>query len=310
MRWYFLPIVFILAACSSALPTSTASPASGLRFASPRAVRAQAAVGVVDSSGNSAILVYAMGNEKNKPPFCEISETGGYGYPLTVDPNGNLWIPLRPTDSGVNSTVVAYKPSCGSRILRLEDPDAQVSDIAIAQDGTVYVANVNTGYDGPGDVLVYPKGQTTPSRYLGPHKFANPWGVAVDSLNNVYVQDVVGSSTRLLIFHNARGSGRRLKNFTTEAPRKIVFDKSNDLIVPADDATLLVYAPPYTAKPKTYALKGIPVQCALNAAQSTLACTDVQNDSVDVYSYPALTYRYSFSSGIGSQIRGIAESPL
>jgi hypothetical protein len=69
MRWYFFPIVFILAGCGAALPISTTSPSSELRFVSPRAIRAQAAVGVVDYSGISAILVYAMGNEKRNRLF-------------------------------------------------------------------------------------------------------------------------------------------------------------------------------------------------------------------------------------------------
>jgi hypothetical protein len=310
VRWCFLALLFTLAACSAALPIPTTSPASALRFVSPRAVRAQAAVGVVNSTGKSAILVYATGNEKNKAPFCKIGAAGTYPGALAVDPNGDLWVPGG-MNSGLDSVVVQYKPSCGPAILTLQDPYAQVSDIAVAQNGTVYVANATTGYGSLGDVLVYPKGRATPSRYLGSHEYFYPYGIAVDSLNNVYVayDAGTGSTTGVLVFVNAKGPGRRLKNFRTNEIGSFLFDRNNDLIV-SNGSELDIYAPPYNGEPKAYALKGQSHQCTLNAAQSTLSCTDSQNESVDVYNYPALTYRYSFNNGIDGQVSGIAESPL
>jgi hypothetical protein len=303
-----------LAACggnTSSMPTSVTAQDSGLLFVSPQMVRAQAAVAVNRGAAGSEILVFAMGNEKNKPPFCKIDKKNFLAGPLSVGPDENFWVPYKPIITAPDSAVAEYKPSCGPEVLTLKDQDAQASDLAVAQNGTVYVANSTTGYDSPGDVLVYPKGQSTPSKLLGSREVFNPYGVAVDLLNNVYVEYRKGSSEGVLVFQNARGPGHRLKDFTTETPGKIVFDKSENLIVPSAYAMLDVYAPPYNAKPKSYALRSPSVQCALNAAQSTLACTGFQNKpAVDVYSYPALTYRYSFDNEIHGQFGGVAESPL
>ena len=82
------------------------------------------------------------------------------------------------------------------------------------------------------------------------------------------------------------------------------------MIITDDSAvTLNVYAPPYTKAPKTYPIKEQSPQCSLNHTQTNLACGDKTNATVDVYSYPAGKYQYSFNKGLSGNVIGTAQDP-
>ena len=327
------PAVF-LAACSQSaspqLPSAAVSSSATLRFASmedrapatashsnspmvyidPAALKGQIFVSAYSTASSTAVNDYAAGNTKNKGAICQITSVGEGINALGVDASNELWVPQGlDTKSGL-SDIVSFAPNCGAQGQTLSDSKGQPAGIAFASDGTRYVNNILGPASGAGNVAVYPKGKTKPSRLLTNPSiyFAN--GVGVDSKGNVYVSFYTASSTTgVMEFKGGQMPGTVLK-IQNGAPGAIAFDKSDNLIITDDSAvTLNVYAPPYTKKPKTYPLQGHSPQCSLNAAQSNLACSDKTNTAVDIYSYPAGKYLYSFNSGLVATVIGTVQDP-
>jgi hypothetical protein len=139
--------------------------------------------------------------------------------------------------------------------------------------------------------------------------FAN--GIGVDSKDNVYVSFFTqASTTGVMEFKGGQMPGTVLKHIKNGAPGAIAFDKTDHLIITDDAAvTLNVYAPPYDKMPKTYPIQGHSPQCSLNKAQTNLACGDKTNTAVDIYSYPAGKYLYSFNNGLTATVIGTAQDP-
>jgi hypothetical protein len=294
------------------LDRGTASPdARGLRFVDPAAVKAQISVSAYDTSNSAPVSVFAAANKQNKAAFCTIASVGTGINALGVDSAGNLWVPEGLGTSGVPD-VVEFKPSCGAVVTTLSDSNGQPAGIAFASNGTAYVNNILGPASGAGNVEVYPKGATKPSKLLTNKAVFLAAGIGVDSKNNLYLSYYNSSDAPgMLVFAGGKMPGKALKNFGLGNPGAPTFDKKDNMIVSDDsNQTLNVYAPPYTGKPKTYQLKGSSPQCSLNAAQNNVACGDKTNGSVDVYAYPSGKYQYSFNKGLGGQVIGVVQAPI
>jgi sugar lactone lactonase YvrE len=303
-----------IAACSNGsayAPQVPANSALGMRFVDPATVKAQISVATYTTSNSTPVSVFATGNTKNKPPFCKITKVGEAINALGVDSSGNLWVP-EGTGTGGVADVVEFKPNCGAVVTTLSDSNGQPAGIAFASNGTAYVNNILGASSSAGNVAIYPKGATKPSKFLTNKAVFLAAGVGIDSKNNIYLSYYDSSdSPGMLVFAGGKMPGKTLKNFALGNPGVPAFDKKDNMIVTDDsDHTLNVYAPPYTGKPKTYQLKGSSPQCSLNAAQSNLACGDKTNGSVDVYAYPTGKYQYSFNKGLSSAVIGVVQSPI
>lgn len=282
-----------------------------LVFVDPMAVAAQVYVASYNPSGSTPVDDYHANDTKNKGHFCQITSVGEGINAIGVDPSDELWVPQGLDPKTGSADIVSYGPSCGAQGTTLSDAKGQPAGIAFAPDGTRYVNNILGPSSSAGNVAVYPAGKTKPSRVLtNPNIFfAN--GVGVDSKGNVYVSFYSSTSaTGVMKFKGGQMPGAILGKIKNGAPGAITFDKNDNLIITDDSAvTLNVYAPPYDKAPKVYPLQGHSPQCSLNHAQSNLACGDKTNTSVDVFSYPAGAYLYSFNKGLTATVIGTVQDP-
>ena len=292
-------------------PASGANSAGALVFVDPATVKGQIFVSAYNSSSSTPVNDYNANNNKNKGTICQITSVGEGINAMGVDGADELWVPqgLDPK-SGV-ADIVSYAPNCGAQGVTLSDSKGQPAGIGFASDGTRYVNNILGPSSSAGNVAVYAKGKTKPSRYLTNSAIFYANGIGVDSKGNVYLSFFTqASTTGVMEFAGGQMPGKVLKNVKNGAPGAIAFDKSDNLIITDDSAvTLNVYAPPYTKAPKTYPLQGHSPQCSLNKAQTNLACADKTNTSVDVYSYPAGKYLYSFNNGLVATVIGAVQDP-
>ncbi len=241
---------------------------------------------------------------------------------IGTDTAGNLWLPTGFVTSP--GGIYSFGPKCGAPGPTLSvPPNADPSGIAFGPDGTKY--GLMTYYGGPNNgntsVSVYPTGATSPTAELTDTRLNNrpepTDAVGVDSAGHVYVTCCDALKVdRFAIEFTGQGSQQRGKKIVLQQIAvpggSVTFDRSSNMIVPDNgSASLNVYAPPYTGMPTIYALKGTPWQCALTRKQGTIACANLDADTIDLYAYPSMSYRYSLKSPDYASISlgGVAFSP-
>jgi hypothetical protein len=270
----------------------------------------------------SAVYEYAANDKKNKGPLCAITGAAVI-YPLSigVDQSGTLWVPSQNYGAIQSNAypITSYAPNCASSSVTLEDPNGDPTAVAFDSKGTIYVMegfNLASGYDG--EVSVFPKGYTSPTRILSDQISGLALAIGIDSKDNVYVLFLNSSNTGSVVeFKHGKASGTLLGLNTTEVPGgTLTFDKNDNMLINENNvvSTLEVFAPPYVGNPATYALKGASHQCALTKRETHLACADYGNNSVDVFSYPSIVYQYSVTAGIprsgsGAGVAGVSYDP-
>lgn len=239
---------------------------------------------------------------------------------IGTDKDGTLWVPAW----AYQSWIYSYDRNCGGPVTTLSTlPLSEASGIAFGPDGTkfglmTYLNPSNT----VSFVSVYPTGATSPMAELNDPRLtqAEPaGGVGVDSAGHVYVTCcgiLSGPPIHFAIKFTGKGSQNSGKQIvlkqTTTPGGSVTFDRANNMIVPDNGgASLNVYAPPYTGKPTVHSLKGTPFQCALSPKQSTIACTNLTDNTVDLYTYPSMSYQYSLKATDypSVQVAGVAFGP-
>ncbi len=255
-------------------------------------------------------------------PFCSksrITDLGFYGY-IGTDRSGRLWLPTGSLATGEDS-ISSYAPNCGRHGMKLYPPPPGLIPQAIAfgRDGTKYGLMLPTTYSGSSLVAVYPSGATRPTAELTDPRLNgfDAEGIGIDSAGKVYVSCCANSQSRnfVIVFESGQGSqqhGKRIFLSQLKHPSSLTFDGSNDLIIPdMGTSSLKVYAPPYSGNPSKYPLQGMPFQCSLSSREHLLACADYDNQDVDVYTYPSISYQYSLTYYNPSRIFpiGVAFAP-
>jgi hypothetical protein len=263
-------------------------------------------------------LEYPAHNAKNRKPRCTIPQQTIYPLSIGVDKAGTLWVPQQNFISG-SYPITSYAPNCGTPGITLLDPNAP-GGIAFDSKGTNYVLDLTgSGSSGYGDVSVFPRNHTTPSRTLSKPIAGTAWGIDVDSHDNVYVMYINASGTGTVAeFKKGKMPGTTLGVTTSYLPGgTLIFDRNNNMIVNENNvvSTLEIFAPPYNGTPAVFPLMGASHQCALNKTGKNLACADFGNNSVDVFAYPSIKYQYSITKGIptggsGAGVTGVAYSPV
>jgi hypothetical protein len=294
-------------------PSRATGNRSKLLFVDPAAIKAQIDVSQYGATSNPGeVNEYVAANKKNKKPFCQLGDLTGVNA-IETDAAGNLWVPYE-TPSNVTQ-VVEYAPDCGKIGTTLADPNGQPVDIAFAASGIDYVSDILGATSGAGQISIYPKGATSPSGELTNPAVFFSLGVAVDTKGNVY-QSYLGNSQGtaggVLEFKAGKGKGAVLKGIKIDEPGVVFLDSKENMIVPDQGGTALdTYAPPYTKLTSTFPLQAQSIQCALDKAETTLACADGPNNAIDIYTYPAGKYQYSFDAGLSSSLStiGVAQDP-
>jgi hypothetical protein len=272
--------------------------------------------------------LYKLPGSGNSKPLCQgglnkVAEINGIG----VDSTGTLWVPgLVPTNL-LSGIVLTYtKNTCTKTTTKLTEQSGEPADIAFTTTGTRYVMDIvifpaMTN----GQVEVYPKGKTKPTRTLQlPGEQIGTGstqglglGVATDSKNNVYATYInTNSGTDITKFAGGIGSGKILQNSNGTFYEGMTFDGNGNLVVAADSsagATIDVFKPPFTGTPTTFAAQGSVVDLKLDPAGANLYVGDATNNTVDVYKYPSGTYEYSIVVTTvppnGAVVEGVAVDP-
>jgi sugar lactone lactonase YvrE len=293
----------------SRAPVQNAQPGSML--ASTFGPNSDKAMTYISTIGGTTVYGYQSANQANHPPVCTVgpfvSVNGGIG----VDQSGNLWVP----DQGANpKTVTEYGPDCGpAKTVLTISGDTLPDNVAFDTNGHVYVANAVANSGGPGNILQYTG--TTVTKTLTDPNIATPQGLAIDKRNNVWVsyRDPGSTGTYVAKFPGGNMPAKLFHNISLGFPGSLQFDQRNNMLALAPGVpAMYIYAAPYKEKKPTtqLPLKNAPTMCTLGRAQSKLYCSNGFYSKVDIYTYPAGTYVYSYNNGLSGLIPdGIANDP-
>jgi hypothetical protein len=318
----------VLAGCTSgsqtggfaSLPNSAQQQShSGSRaeFAEPASVLASAfgtdsdkGMTYVSQLNTTAINGYQRNNRANSAPVCTVSPVSNNVNYIAVDRSGNLWLP----DEDARS-VTEHGPKCGPLKTTLNDGAAAPVGVAFDANGHVYVANAYGGAKfAPGDVVQFTG--TSMTKTLTDPDFALVDAIAVDQSNNVWItyrdnNDV----TYVAEFPHGDMPATLFHNIVRSLPGGLQFDQSKNMLAidPGTGSGVMdIYPPPYTqSKPKTQlALRESTFSCTLGLTQVELYCANATG-SVDIYTYPAGKYLYSYTNGLSESLIpwGIANDP-
>jgi sugar lactone lactonase YvrE len=265
----------------------------------------------VSTIGGTTVYGYRSANQANHPPVCTVgpfvSVNGGIG----VDQSENLWVP----DQGANpKTVTEYGPNCGpAKTVLTISGDTLPDNVAFDTNGHVYVSNAVANSGGPGNILQYTG--TTVTETLTDPDMQTPLGLAVDKRNNVWVsyRDPASSGTYVAKFPRGKMPAKLFKNISLGFPGSLQFDQARNMLALAPGVpAMYIYAPPYTQNKPTrqLPLQNAPTMCTLGRSQTALYCTNGFYSKLDIYTYPAGSYLYSYNNGLsGLNPFGIAHDP-
>ena len=313
------------------------APSNTLRFDNPESFDPAApANGVYGANyGNAAgdqlggyFKLYKLPGSPNSKAICKgglnkVAEINGIG----ADSTGTLWVPgLVPTNLTSGIVLTFTKNTCTKTATKLTETTGEPADIAFTTTGTRYVMDiVNFPAMTNGQIEVYPKGKTKPTRTLQlPGELIGTGssqglglGVATDSRNNVYATYLnTNMGTDITKFAGGTGGGKILQNANGTFYEGMTFDGNGNLVVAANSSaggSIDVFTPPFTGTPTSFAAQGSPVDLKLDPAGANLYVGDAANNTLDVYKYPSGTYEYSIVVTTvppnGAVVEGVAVDP-
>jgi hypothetical protein len=270
----------------------------------PAAASVGVYVGQANGSSDGIIFGYPSTNKSNKAPICSIGSQNFDQSQIAVDASGNVYSPDLET-----STINIYAPDCGSLVASVNDPYGSDVDVAVGSHGTFY------GVGGTHVSVCTLSGCTSE---LTDSSIKQLETAVVDSGGNVWASYYNQSGVPSLIVWILKTKNSQIMNgyANQNTPGDLMFDDRGELVSLQTRFThVYVYnCDVYEAicfKPKTHTLQASSLFGSLNAANTDLQVTDYANDSVDVYSYPSLKYKYSYSNGLMPtySVQGIAQVP-
>jgi sugar lactone lactonase YvrE len=248
----------------------------------------QNTVGVYRASGNNRKPLRTIANGLNAP-------TG-----IAVDSSGNVYVcnnaGMRTGPRGAKKgtwTVTVYKRGQTVPFESYSDAVWSPVDVAIAPDGTVFIANFSSS------VTIYPAGSLTHSRTLvGPSGQA-PLGLALDAAGNLFVSYVSNLSGGGSIYEYAPGQNTGTNigiNFSGE-PHGLAIDGRGNLIVavskaPGSGSDIEIFAPGSTTPKKKISGPFQPFMLALGSNGRRLFAADFGSGNGD-----GAVFKYAYPSG-------------
>jgi len=269
------------------------------------------------------ILLYAGGPSQNAvgvypahlynpPPRFEI--TSGLNAPtgIAVDPSGNVYIcnnagtssRVKPMGKGT-WTVGVYHRGQTTPFESYTTGVWNPVDVAVASDGTVYIANYSSA------VTVYPPGSLQPSMSLAGPAGEAPLGLALDASRNVYVS-YVNASGGGSIYKYAHGqtTGSNLGIAFSGSPHGLAIDRSGNLLVavstaPNPGSSIEVFPPGKTHPKKTITGVFQPFMLAFGNGGRQLFAADFGSGNGD-----GGVFRFAYPDGtlLGKDTQGPAGS--
>ncbi len=270
--------------------------------------RTASALAYVSNLGANAVEVFRQ-RGRAQQPIATI--TNGITFPdgLTTDSKGNLYV----ADSGQYNgkwVVQRYSPGATSPGKTYATDLSEPTDTAVANDGTIYIANFN--YAGAGWVAVYPKGNLSKEYRLSDFSGGAPLSIALDAKQNLYVMYALNDHGGSAVNEYEPGSktGKNL-NLSFAYGGGIQVDSAGNVLVVQQvrPSEILVFPPGETQPSQSITLPngGAPFNIALNRGSKLLFAGDTIGNVVDRFAYPSGKFQYPIAGGFSNPAAVAAE---
>jgi hypothetical protein len=214
-------------------------------------------------------------------------------------------------NTGANNVLVY---PMGSTMLKttLVDTNEYPVDVAVAQNGTVYVANIFDTSFNAGDVTVFKPGSNTISRRIKDPNFSQVISVSIDEHNDLVVcyntSSMVGACDD---FPRGRGHGTTIVSGLTFAGGA-AFDKAEDLVVDDQLGHIFVYQP--NGGPLCNTIASYGGALAFNKSQKHLFVADPGSGDIAEETYNGCgagggTVKFLYTAGTSGSLSGVAVDP-
>ncbi len=171
-----------------------------------------------------------------------------------------------------------------SLTLQEPGPSYLAYDIVVDASGTVYLANLVTAYDDPGDVLVYKKGQTTYDYSLNFPCCVAVEGDAIDSSNYLHVSYASSHSSRIMEYAPGSQKGKDT-HWHVHDPTGMAFDEKGNLVVVDGGTQIDVFTHGDTEPVRTFGKLSSGQFLAFDKSHMYLYVADSGANQVDEFDY-------------------------
>jgi sugar lactone lactonase YvrE len=314
-----------LAACSSPVTDRVSSSAipsaaekSALRAPAPDDAAGARVPARLYAGGpiRNAVDVYpAFANNPN--PVGEIVTGLSAPTGVAVDTAGNVYVCNNAGKYAQGKstvwTVTVYKRGQTAPFRTYSDGVWSPVDVAVAPDGTAYIANYSSA------VTVYPPNGVHPSRTLVAPSGKAPVGIALDAAGDVFVSYVnLGSGGVVYEYAPGQNTGSNLGIVFAGDPHGLAVDREGNLVVavskaPSSGSLIEVFAPGSAILKMTMSGPFQPFMLAFSRNGRRLFAADFGSGNNDggvfEYSYPSGTFVARYTKGAGASAYGVAIDP-
>lgn len=289
-------VAIAVAGCSAASSASPQLVSAGTEaFARAQDKVAKNVYVTYENSGNSTIFEYPAQNRNDSPPLCTFSLAQTVRG-ITADTSGNAYVSELEPGRTIGQVLV-FAPNCGRQIGVVRDSSGGPVDAVALSGDQIFMP------DDQGVSVCTLRGCTA---RLTDRAILRTLSVAVDRLGNVWAAAYgFHHSVVLVVWKQAHMPGHKVVGYVHDSPGYIMFDNSNNLVDVQDLSNemyrfkcQLVYFQCIQLFRVT--LHGGSIAGALDGINSDIQVTDFERGSVDVYTYPNLTYEYSYDNGLGA----------
>lgn len=232
--------------------------------------------------------------------------TNPQGIAVGAGTNTDVYV----ANTGANNVLV-YPMGSTTLKTTLVDTNEYPVDVAVAKNGTVYVANIFDTSFNAGDVTVFKPGSTTISRKIRDPHFSQVISDTIDEHNNLVVcynnSSGVGACDD---FPGGRGHGTTIVSGLTFAGGTR-FDRAEDLVVDDQLGHIFVYQPNGGALCNTIASAGGAL--AFDQAQRDLFVADPGSGGIFEETYMGCSgggkVEFTYTAGTSGSLSGVAVDP-
>lgn len=207
--------------------------------------RVSAPLVFVANTSNEVQIYPANNLKKNPKPTATITDAVGCPSGLAMDRQGTLYVANDCAGDYSSYSITEYPKGQTAHSLSITDGIRYPAGLAVDNSLTLYVSNVW----GNGNISEYAAGATSPSRVISGQGITAPWGLTLDTKQNLYVADYVTDQ----IFKIPKGTSNAnpLNLQGLKRPIGVAFDSLGNLWVADLKGFVNVYPPGKTSPSET-----------------------------------------------------------